>query len=93
MVNSGPPDDGKHIGGPGKLSYHALERGVELVSMPFIKRKSILEFSHLFLLELIRVVGDAVLFTFGRLGMAESRETTALTTVTPPASTRYPFRL
>ncbi|XP_046656203.1 neuroendocrine convertase 1-like isoform X2 [Daphnia pulicaria] len=26
----GPPDDGKHIGGPGKLSYHALERGVEL---------------------------------------------------------------
>ncbi len=40
--NSGPPDDGKHIGGPGKLSYHALERGVELVNAFY--RKSIGEF-------------------------------------------------
>lgn len=29
---TGPPDDGKHLGGPGRLSYHALERGVKLVS-------------------------------------------------------------
>ncbi|KAK4030076.1 hypothetical protein OUZ56_023034 [Daphnia magna] len=26
----GPPDDGKHVGGPGKLASHALERGVKL---------------------------------------------------------------
>nr|CAH0109880.1 unnamed protein product [Daphnia galeata] len=26
----GPPDDGQHIGGPGKLASHALERGIQL---------------------------------------------------------------
>lgn len=31
FLNSGPPDDGKHIGGPGVLACHALERGVKLV--------------------------------------------------------------
>ena len=34
----GPPDDGKHIGGPGKLALQALIRGVTLVhSHPLIR--------------------------------------------------------